>query len=157
MTESINFRNVPMSIDEVSSLKRDLRRAYITGFLIGLMVLIIGGLLGLVTSDGFSMINIFIISGLFIMSIYLGIYFTKNLRSDIKNGIKELRDFEIIDKVAFEDDDPGKGGLKAKYHLVTKHKTFSVDKEFFIKSNISDIIVEHTAPLTGELLKIEII
>lgn len=142
--------------EEIIVLEKDLRRSYFMGLLVGFMVLIICFILVLDLPDAMNIQQVLLIVGLFLSVLACTHYFTKNLRSDISKGLKELVEYEILDKSAFEDDDPGLGGSKITYHLKTNNKKFSVNKDLYYEANIHDYVIEHLAPITGQLLKLEL-
>jgi hypothetical protein len=142
--------------EEINLLKKDLRRSYISGFLIGLMLIMICLILILFTADKLTLKHAFLILGIALSVLAFTYYFTKELRFDISKGVKELIEYEIIDKSSFEDDDPGLGGFKITHHLKTNYKKFSVDKELYEKANIQDHLIEHLTPITRQSLKLEL-
>lgn len=88
--------------------------------------------------------------------IFIRQYFTRKIRKDISNSIKELVDLTIIDKISYEDKEPGLGGEFINYKIITDFGTYSVNKELYDKTEIKGIIILHRLPITKRQLKIDL-
>jgi hypothetical protein len=157
MVDFLKYRTEPLTEDENATLTKVLKRSYLTGLTICCMATLLFVILMLVLANKISIEYILILISLDFLILLITRLTTKNLRLDITNGLKELREYQIINKISFFDDEPGLGGGPImRYHLITKLKKFSVDMEFFEKANINDWIIDHEAPLTKEPLRLEL-
>jgi hypothetical protein len=146
----------PMNEGEIAALKKGLKRAYLTRAFFGCMISVLYFILVFVINGGVSRLNSLFIILINILIFSITVLLTNNLRLDISDGIKALREFQILNKISFMDREPEAEGTKIKYQLISKYNKFTVDKVFYDKMKINDWIIEHSTPLSNELLKLEL-
>lgn len=152
----MNTTSIPLTNDELISLKKDLRMAYFTGSIIGIMAVLILFFIILALNNKINAEFIGLCLLVTAVTWYLILFFTKDSRLEIANGLKNVTTYQILEKRSFEDDEPGLGGYVIKYHLITSEKRFSVEKILYDSANENDYLIEHSTPLTGKTLKLEI-
>jgi len=94
----------------------------------------------------------------------LGFSMIRKYLIDINSGEKELIEKKVQKKLFFIDHEPGSGSLiigqKMKafesYNLVIEGKRYNVEKELFEKTEEDGIVFFHIAPVSDELLKIDL-
>ena len=157
MIDTLNYKTQSLTEKEIQTLTRTLKRWYLTGIIILCMVTILYLIVVYALVERLPKEFIFVLIVLDVVILLLTELLTSNLRNDISNGIKELREYQVFDKISYLDDDPGlDAGPRMKYQLITKFKRFTVDQDFYDKAKINDWIIEHESPLTKESLKLEL-
>lgn len=135
-------------------------------FFLGLLIVYIGFVVGSADSSQYHYINsITAIILLLIVSAVLGLLFIRKYVLDLKNKEKDLTRYTIQKKESKLDYEVGSANLfigqkmKAfdKYNLTINNSIHTVDKELFEKATEGDEVYLHTAPISGHLLKIELI
>jgi hypothetical protein len=155
MTDTTDYKKESLTQEEIDTLEKDLKKAYLTGFIIGIMLSCIYLLIVFALLDGKCFLVVPLI--LFVTFI-ITIRTTRNRRKEIDDCFKEVRKYQIIDKISFWDDNPGfSGGPIMKYRLTSKYKRFSVSKELYERADVNDWVIEHETRLSKESLKIEIL
>jgi hypothetical protein len=146
-----------LTIEEITSMKKDLKNSYLIGVLLGIMLIFVSLLISFTLMENLIFEYYFIIPAIVIIvttSFWIG---TRNRRLDLSNGYKKLTTYQIVEKRSYWDDEPGLGGMKMKYVLRSDSKSFFLEKSLYYQAQIGDCIVEHETPLTRETLRIEII
>jgi hypothetical protein len=157
MTDTPKYNIQPLTDGETRILTKVLKKAYLTGLAILCMATILYIVVVFAIDNNLSRSIVLVMIGLDTVILIITILATRNIRHDIINGVKEVREYQILDKISYLDDDPGLGGgPKMKYQLITKFKKFTVDEIFYNNANIDCWIIEHEAPLTKESFKLEL-
>ena len=157
MIDTLKYKTQSLTVKEIQTLTKTLKRWYLTGLIILCMVTILYLIVVYALVERLPKEFIFVLIVLDVVILLLTGLLTSNLRNDISNGIKELREYQVFDKISYLDDDPGlDAGPRMKFQLITKFKRFSVDQDFYDKAKINDWIIEHESPLTKESLKLEL-
>lgn len=143
--------------NELKKIKKTLRSNYFTASLIGIMIVFMLHLFYIVGSFSFKILYVEIVG----IMIFFGImtltrFLNRNLRNDIKGGLKIIKEYIIEKKGSYEDNDSGLGGWNTKYYFMTESRKFFVEKNIYEKAEIGDIILEHLAPISKEEIKIEV-
>jgi hypothetical protein len=155
MTDTTNYKKETLTHEEIDSLEKNLKKAYLTGFIIGIML---SGMYSIIVFALLDRKYFLIVPVILILTFIITIRTTGNRRIEIDGCFKEIRKYQIIEKISFWDDNPGlSGGPIMKYHLISKFKRFSVSSELYERANINDWVIEHETPLSKESMKIEIL
>lgn len=146
--------------EDIKKLRSNCRPGIIISiitFFIG-MLMILGGFFELKVKDIF--LSMLILS---ILCILLGFIIIRNTLSDIRNGEKILEVKTIKQKEYKLDYEVGSGtliGQKMKsvdiWYLIIDNYKYSVEKDFFDSAKEGDEILFHIAPISKELLKMEL-
>ena len=140
--------------EEIAILRKSLSESYLIGFLIFTIITALYLILIFGLSGNFS-ISFWVILCIIDLSILVMTYWSqKNLRLDISGGVKNLVEYQIVNKIEFWDREPEAIMAKMKYQLITKDKYFIVDRIFYDKLNANDWIVEHETPMAKKSLKL---
>ena len=139
---------------ERNKMKKTLRSNYFTASLIGIMIAFMLHLIYIVGNFNLTILYVEIL----VIIIFIGIialtrFLSRNLRNDINGGYKIVREYIIEKKNSYEDKDPGIGGWNTKYYFMTESRKFFVEKNFYEKAIIGDILLEHLAPNSLEEIK----
>jgi ABC-type transport system involved in multi-copper enzyme maturation permease subunit len=109
--------------------------------------------------------ELIVVIGLLIFTpIILGFSMIRKYLIDINSGEKELIEKKVQKKLFYIDYEPGSGSLfigqKMKafesYNLVIEGKKYNVEKELFEKTEEDGTVFFHIAPVSDELLKIDL-
>jgi hypothetical protein len=146
-----------LSAAEMKILKKELRAAYITGILTGLMISIVYLLLTFIENSRFAANTFAIVLAIVTGSVFVTSLMLQNLYRDIFNRIKNINSYRIAEKLSYLDDESGIGGTVTKYYLITESKRFSVSEEQYDQAEIGDVIQEHESPMSLFLFHLEIL
>jgi uncharacterized membrane protein len=146
-----------LTSEEIKILRKVIVRAYITGTLAGIMisflfVIAMFAKYSMLQTRDFYFTLMIISIAVFITSLSV-----KNLHSDIYMGVKFLFKYIIIQKLSYPDNEPGLGGEKMKYYLISEEKRFMVSEEQYSNAKINDLLIEHESPKSGISLKMVVI
>ena len=153
----MKFTINPLTQQELKILKKEVKSAYITGILAGIMISIVFIMLSIIVTDKIGQKEFYIISAIITGSIFITSLMVRNLLSDINKGIKHLYEYKILEKISYLDNEPGIGGVKMKFYLYTDSKKFSVTEHMYTEAKINDLIIEHEAPKSNVSFQVEII
>jgi hypothetical protein len=106
-----------------------------------------------------------ILTSLFMVCLLLAFIYSRKYITDIKNDEKDLKRYPIQKKESKVDYEAGSGRLKFggemkafdHYLLTIDDCVHDVDKEMFDRASVGDEVIMHTAPISGHLLKIELV
>jgi hypothetical protein len=148
-----------LSDQELIYLKKELRLSYFTwilGFLI--LTLIIQALI-YSRSDSFEILKleISVISGTVILTYFFANYFTRELRTEIKDGRKIILYKLIEEKQDFMDRQDRFSPEVRKYVILAGGKKYLVTEEQYKKAEVSDYLVVHLTPKRELTIKTEIL
>lgn len=147
-----------LSDEELSKLKKALSLKYVTA---GLSIIAAGLIVQIILmSEDFNEKKIIIAWSLFgIVSLAIVIFtlfYSRDLRTDINESSKTVREFIIENKGFFEDDEPGIAGSYITYFIVSEEYKFVVDKTLFDKAEKGDTLIKQYSTNSLVLLKYEI-
>jgi hypothetical protein len=153
----IESKTESLTIEEIASMKKNLKDSYLIGALLGMMLILLSLLISISYMENLLYEYYIIIPAILIIVTSISWIGTNKRRLEILNGYKKLTTYLIVEKKSYLDDEPGLGGMKMKYVLFSDIKKFFIEKSIYYQSQIGDYLVEHETPLTRETLKIEII
>jgi hypothetical protein len=147
-----------LSDTELTKLKRALNQKYVTA---GLSIIAVGILIHVILLSGDYKEKTIIISEFFFLFasgfiVFLTLYLSKDLKSDINESSKTIVEFYIDNKGYYEDDEPGIGGSVTEYFILSEGNKFIVDKTLFDKAEKGDTLIRHFSTNEREFLKYEI-
>jgi hypothetical protein len=153
----IESKTESLTIEEIASMKKNLKNSYLIGALLGMMLILLSLLISISFMENLFYEYYIIIPAILIIVSSISWIGTNKRRLEISNGYKKLTTYLIVEKKSYWDDEPGLGGMKMKYVLLSNVEKFFIEKSIYYQAQIGDCLVEHETPLTRETLKIEII
>lgn len=147
-----------LSDEELSKLKKALSLKYVTA---GLSIIAAGLIVQIILmSEDFNEKKIIIAWSLFgivsLAIVIVTLFYSRDLRTDINESSKTVREFIIENKGFFEDDEPGIAGSYITYFIVSEEYKFVVDKTLFDKAEKGDTLIKQYSTNSLVLLKYEI-
>ena len=146
------------SEQELSSLKHELRLSYFTaasGFLI--VMLVIQSLMYAADRSKILKLEILVITGTVILFYFLTTYFTRELRSEIRDGRKIIIFKLIEEKINYMDRQDRFSPETKKYVIHTNEQKYLVTEVQYKEAEVSDYLVIHMTPLSELIIRIEIV
>ncbi|MFN8256292.1 MAG: hypothetical protein U0W24_11415 [Bacteroidales bacterium] len=173
-------KQIPLSLEEYASLKKELRSQYITSISLSLLVI---GLLHCMFYIKFGQFTfpkyeILILATMLLISGFLTMKFAQPLRQEIELGFKIIEKTNIENKYCYDgreildtpsvlltryydrlpENDKNKGKDKTlvkRYIIVAGGKKYFADKKVFEKAQISGLLSIHLSPLRFKILRLE--
>ncbi len=150
----LNFSIENLLKQEIKILRKEIIRGYLTGILAGIMVSCLFGIAmfaknSLLTSKDFYFMLLIITGAVFITSLTV-----RNLLIDLYRGVKHIYQYPVTEKLSYQDNEPGVGGEKMKYYLISEKKKFQVSEKEYNYAQVNDFVFEDEAPKSGLSLKV---
>lgn len=155
----MNNKSDILSDEELIGLKKELRSSYFTALIGFLIVLAIIHLLIYVRTDNFEILKleILVITGTVILTYFVTNYFTRELRSEIRDGRKMIVFKKIEEKSDFMDKQDRFSPEFKKYVIFASGQKYVVTEEQYKKAEVSDYLAVHMTPLRELTIKTEIL
>lgn len=155
----MNNKSGTFSDKELLDLKKELRSSYFTALTGFLIVMVIIHLLIYIRADSFEILKleILVITGTVILTYFLTIYFTRELRSEIRDGRKIIVFKSIEEKYDFMDKQDRFSPEFKKYVILAGGQKFVVTEDQYEKAEVPDYLAVHMTPLRESIIKIEIV
>ena len=155
----MNNKSYILSDEELLGLKKELRSSYFTALTGFLIVMAIIHLLIYVRTDNFEILKleILIITGTVILTYFVTNYFTRELRSEIRDGRKMIVFKKIEEKSDFMDKQDRFSPEFKKYVIFASGQKYVVTEEQYKKAEVSDYLAVHMTPLRELTIKTEIL
>jgi len=148
-----------LSDQELIYLKKELRLSYFTWMLAFLILMFIIQVLIYARTDSFEILKleILVISGTVILTYFLTNYFTRELRTEIRDGRKIIVFKLIAEKYDFMDKQDRFSPEVKKYVILAGGQKYVVTEELYKKAEVSDYLAVHMTPLRELTIKTEIL
>ena len=155
----MNNKSDILSDQELIYLKKELRLSYFTWMLAFLIFMFIIQLLIYAWTDSFEILKleILVISGTVILTYFLTNYFTRELRTEIRDGRKIIVFKLIEEKQDFMDRQDRFSPEVKKYVILAGGQKYVVTEEQYNKAEVSDYLVVHLTPIRELTIKTEIL
>jgi len=155
----MNNKSDILSDQELIYLKKELRLSYLTWMLAFLIFMFIIQLLIYARTDSFEILKleILVISGTVILTYFLTNYFTRELRTEIRDGRKIIVFKLIEEKQDFMDRQDRFSPEVKKYLILAGGQKYVVTEEQYNKAEVSDYLVVHLTPIRELTIKSEIL
>jgi len=155
----MNNKSDILSDEELLGLKKELRSSYFTALTGFLIVMAIIHLLIYVRTDNFEILKleILVITGTVILTYFVTNYFTRELRSEIRDGRKLIVFKKIEEKSDFMDKQDRFSPEFKKYVIFASGQKYVVTEEQYKKAEVSDYLAVHMTPLRELTIKTEIL
>jgi len=154
----MNNKSDILSDQELIYLKKELRLSYLTWMLAFLIFMFIIQLLIYARTDSFEILKleILVISGTVILTYFLTNYFTRELRTEIRDGRKIIVFKLIEEKQDFMDRQDRFSPEVKKYLILAGGQKYVVTEEQYKKAEVADYLVIHMTPIRELSIRIEI-
>ena len=155
----MNNKSDILSDQELIYLKKELRLSYFAWMLGFLILMFIIQALILIRPDSFEILKleILVISGTVILTYFLTNYFTRELRTEIRDGRKIVVFKLIEEKQDFMDGQDRFSPKVKKYIILAGGQKYIVTEEQYMKDEVSDYLVIHMTPIRELTIKTEIL
>lgn len=110
-------------------------------------------------ADSFEILKleILVITGTVILTHFVTKYFTRELRSEIRDGRKIIAFKSIEKKYDFTDMQDRFSPEFKKYVILADVRKFAVEEDQYMKAEVSDYLAVHMTPLRESIINIEIV
>lgn len=153
----MNHTEENLSLQEINTLGKEIIRAFITGILAGVMLSLLFGIIMFVKNSVLATKEYYFMLLIMAGAVFITSLTVKNLQFDLNKGIKHIYKYRITQKLSYQGNDPGLGGEKMKYLLISEEKKFSVSEDEYNYAQINDFVLEHESPKSGISLKVVIL
>lgn len=152
-------KSVSLSIEELKELKVALRSSYITSMTLFLMVMTLVHIIIFVKSENWIIpyFEILLLIGSLAITYFSTLYYTKDLRNEIKNGLKIIELNPIEKKYNYLDKQDRLSSEFTQFVIIAGGQKYIVTEEQFEKAKIPGNIAVHLTPIREIILKTEII
>lgn len=148
-----------LSPDELLDLKKELRSSYITAMTLFLMFMAFVHLLVFIKTEKWMLPNFEVILIIGSMTVtYLASYFlTRELRGEIKDGLKTIELKIIESKYDFMDKQDRLSSEFKKFVIIASGKEYIVTEGEYIKAEVSGYLSIHLSPKRKKIINLEVI
>jgi hypothetical protein len=155
----MNNKSDILSDQELIYLKKELRLSYFTALTGFLIVMTIIQVLIYVRSDSFDILKleILVIAATVILTYFVTNYFTRELRTEIRDGRKIIVFKLIAEKYDFMDKQDRFSPEVKKHVILAGGQKYVVTEELYKKAKVSNYLAVHMTPLRELTIKTEIL